>query len=102
MRRYAPLVLTFVIGTAVDWVVNAAPPRQQAPPKPAPARSPDRIMIGRPEPNSPSGRAWHTLRVVPTVGLSPDQKLTDEWVVTVLTDDIASGDGVTAVSYTAK
>ncbi|MBP3960925.1 hypothetical protein J8F10_37365 [Gemmata sp. G18] len=91
MRRYAPLILTFAIGTAVGWVVNAAPSRQQSSPKPALPRAPDRIMIGCPEPNSPSGRAWHTLRVVPSVGLSPDQKLTDEWVVTVLTDDIASG-----------
>ncbi|MBN9118490.1 MAG: hypothetical protein J0I06_04910 [Planctomycetes bacterium] len=103
MRRLSLLVLVFTVGTASGWLLNSAAARQHRPARTAPnVRAPEYITIGRPEPTSPSGRAWHTLRVVPTVDLQPGETLTDEWVVTLLTDDIGSGGGVRSVSFTAR
>jgi hypothetical protein len=103
MRRATLLALVFAIGTASGWILSTTSSRHRHPhPAPPAARVPEYITIGRPEPASPSGRAWHTLRVVPPAPLKPDEKLTDQWVVTLLTDDIEEGGGVRSVSYTAK
>lgn len=84
-RSVCTHLLALAIGGVLACLVTAPRPDRRPADRPPDPGTVTRVTVGHPDPSSPSGRAFRTLRV--TAPRSARDPLTDEWVVTLLSED---------------